>query len=223
MPVISVICSKGGSGKSTSATLLAIEFARTNDVVLIDADPNQGVVRWSQRAAIPGRLKVRGEVDETNIGDAIVEASRNVPIVIVDCEGRGGVTTTFAVGHSDLVIIPAQGSMLDAEEVVKSLKMVENVGSMKQRRIACAVLFTRTSPSLNPRTLRAIRDELVEGGVRVFDARLDDREAFRAIFSFGGTLDDLTAQNVSNIAKARDNAAVFAQEVKQMIAEGMEG
>ena len=42
---------------------------------------------------------------------------------------------------------------------------------------------------------------------------MHEREAFRAIFSFGGTLESLDAAQVSNLQAAVVNARAFAGEV----------
>ena len=61
MPTISFASSKGGAGKSTSAVLLATELAqRGTSVIVIDADPNQPVLRWSRKPGKPENLAVIG-------------------------------------------------------------------------------------------------------------------------------------------------------------------
>ena len=81
------------------------------------------------------------------------------------------------------------------------------------RTIPTAVLFTRTSAALKPRSLRVIADELAQAGVKVLDVQMHERDAFRAIFSFGGSLADLDPTQVSNIPAAVANARAFAREV----------
>ena len=55
----------------------------------------------------------------------------------------------------------------------------------------------------------------------VFQQRLQpgkhEREAFRAVFAFGGTLSTLDPANVSNLKAARVNAEAFAVEAMGMI------
>jgi chromosome partitioning protein len=58
MPVISIMTTKGGAGKPLlrfSGTGLAEQGA---DVCLIDADPNQPLVRWAEEANLPSNLSV---------------------------------------------------------------------------------------------------------------------------------------------------------------------
>ena len=54
---------------------------------------------------------------------------------------------------------------------------------------------------------------LAQAGVRVLDVQMHERDAFRAIFSFGGSLADLDPAQVSNIPAAQANARAFAREV----------
>ena len=67
MPVISFANSKGGSGKTTSALLLACELANAKPVTLIDADPRQPISRWATMGNVPSGLTVVSNVTEKNI------------------------------------------------------------------------------------------------------------------------------------------------------------
>src|SRR6516164_5239514 len=59
MATISFASSKGGAGKSTSAVLLATDLAQHDTTVtIIDADPNQPVLRWSKKPGKPQNLTV---------------------------------------------------------------------------------------------------------------------------------------------------------------------
>ena len=79
--------------------------------------------------------------------------------------------------------------------------------------IPTAVLFTCTSAAIRPRTLASIEVEFAANGVSVLKTRLHDREAFRALFSYGGTLANLDPSSVRNVPAAIKNAQAFAQEV----------
>ena len=47
--------------------------------------------------------------------------------------------------------------------------------------------------------------------------QMHEREAFRAIFSFGGTIDSLNAGQVSGLDGAMKNARAFAAEIVGML------
>jgi chromosome partitioning protein len=219
MPVIAFISPKGGVGKTTAATLLATQLARKARVIVIDADPNRPIATWQKISGPVENLDVMTDVTQDTIIDKIEEAANEVPFVIVDCEGTASLTVAYAIGSADLVIVPTQGSQLDAKEAARALTLVKHQEKQSRREIPHAVLLTRTNPVIRPRTLTAIRDQLLNHGVRMFDKQLHEREAFRALFSFGGTLEALPRDQVANVDKAIANARAFATEVITMLQE----
>ena len=214
MPTIVFASPKGGAGKSTSAVILATELAgKGAGVTIIDADPNKPVSRWAKRPGKPGSLSVITDVTEDSIMDQIEQASRQSAFVIVDLEGTASLMIGYAISRADLVIIPTQGSQLDATEAVKAIKLVRNMEKTAGKAIPAAILFTRTSAAIRPRSLQAIEAEFSNSGVKVLDTQMHERDAFRAIFAFGGSLSDLERGQVSNIPAAVANARAFAGEV----------
>ena len=218
MPTISFASSKGGAGKSTSAVLLATELAqRGTSVIVIDADPNQPVLRWSRKSGKPENLTVTGGVTEETLIDVIDEAARKAAFVIVDLEGTASVMVAHAMTRSDLVIIPTKGSELDAVEAIKVIRFISRQERAYNRRIPYAVLFTQTNPAVRPRTLKSLEADLLKQGIAAFGTSLHERDAYRAIFSFGGTLAGLDKNLVRNVPAAIGNAREFMAEVVAML------
>lgn len=214
MPTVVFASPKGGAGKSTSAVVLASELAQKGaGVVIIDADPNRPVSAWADRPGRPDSLSVLSEVTEESIIDEIENAAARAPFVVVDLEGTASLMVAYAVSRADLVIIPVQGSQLDAAEAAKAIRLIRRQEKAFTRTIPHAVLFTRTSAAIRPRTLQHIRSELDRAGVRILNTQMHEREAFRAIFSFGGTLATLEANQVANLPAAITNARALAAEV----------
>ena len=218
MPVICFASSKGGVGKSTGAVLLAAELARKGaQVVIIDADPNRPVATWARRPGKPEQLSVLSSTTESTVIDDIEAASARAPFVIVDLEGTASMTVAYAISRADLVVIPSQGSQLDAAEAAKAIRLIRQQEKAFGRSIPHAVLFTRTSAAIRPRTLQHIRSEFDGHGVPTFGTQIHEREAFRAIFSFGGTVDTLTAGQVSGLNGAIANVRDFAAEIVALL------
>jgi chromosome partitioning protein len=219
MPTISFASSKGGAGKSTSAVLLATELAqRGTTVTIIDADPNQPVLRWSRKPSKPETLTVIGGVSEETLIDAIDEAALATAFVIVDLEGTASVMVAHAMTRSDLVIIPTKGSELDGIEAAKVIQFIGRQERVYNRKIPFAVLFTQTNPAVRPRTLKSLEADMLKQGIPVLATALHERDAYRAIFSFGGTLSGLRPDLVRNIPAALGNAREFMAEVVTMLA-----
>ncbi len=214
MPVISLVSSKGGVGKTTSAVVLASEFsAAGRKVVLIDADPNKPLDAWSRLRPLPENLRVVMDDSAETIIDTIEDARATADFVIVDLEGTATDRIGFAVARSDLVLIPLQSSVLDAAEAAKSVKLVRQMWRVANREIPYRVFFTRVPPAIRERTARDIEQQFTGAAIPVLPATLIDRAAYRTLFSVGGTLQDLEGSDVSGLKSARENARDYAQAV----------
>lgn len=214
MPTIAMVTPKGGAGKSTSAAVLGSQLAlRGAAVTVIDADPNKPLSDWAKQPGRPENLTVLADVTEETIIEEIESAAQKTPFVIVDLEGTASMTVAYAVSRADLVIIPTQGSQLDAKQATRAIKLIQQQERAFARKIPYAILFSRTSEAIRPRTLQHIRNEFAKHGVPAFTVHMHEREAFRAIFSFGGTLEGLNPKLVSNLDAAISNARAFAAEV----------
>ena len=219
MPTIAFVSPKGGVGKTTAALLLASQLARGAKVCIVDADPNHPIAAWAKGTQLPENLSVMADVDEDNILDRIEDAAASAPFVIVDLEGTAAKIVLLAVSQADLVIIPMQGSQLDAEQASRAIRVLKQHEKMTGRAVPFGVLLTRTSPIIRTRTMGHIQGGLVDAGVPMFGVQLHEREAFRAIFSFRRTLENLDPKDVSNLDKAIANAEQFTVEVIEQLRE----
>lgn len=214
MAVISFVSSKGGVGKTTSAVVLAGEFAAAGrKVALIDADPNRPLEAWSRLRPLPETLRIIVDDSAETIIDTIEDARADADFVIVDLEGTATDRIGFAVARSDLVLIPLQSSVLDAAEAAKSVKLVRQMWKVANREISYRVFFTRVPPAIRERTARDIERQFSGAAVPVLPATLIDRAAYRTLFSLGGTLHELETSDVSGLVTAKENAREYAQAV----------
>lgn len=219
MPTIVFATSKGGAGKTTATIILASELARQGEdksisIALIDADPNQHSANWAKKEGVPSNIKLIKSTNEENILDDIEKAESESDFVLVDLEGTASMAVASAISRADLVIVLCQGSQDDADEAVKTIKLIRNQSRVLNRDIPFSILMTRTNAAITPRNYLYIVNQFKEAGVDLFECSLIDREAFRAIRSFGGTVNSLNPKEVSGIEKAIDNAMAFAEEVK---------
>jgi chromosome partitioning protein len=222
MHTIVFASSKGGAGKTTAAIILASELAQQGkkkniNITMIDADPNQHSAKWALKQGCPKNIDIIQGSDEESIIDDIEKANAKSDFVIVDLEGTASMAVASAVSQADLVIILCQGSQDDADEAVKTIKLIKRQEKVLRRDIPFSILLTRTNPAITPRTLKHIVKEFTEANIDIFKSSLIDREAFRAIRSFGGTVNQLNPKEVSGIEKSIDNARYFAEEVKQKL------
>lgn len=214
MPVISFANPKGGAGKTTTALILATQLAENGaSVTIIDADPERWISQWGALPGKPDNIAITGGVTEESIVDQIEEASAYSQFVIVDLEGTASLMVANAIGMSDLVLIPAQGSSMDARGGAKTIRLISNQAKMARRAIPHCVVLTRTSAAVRSRALKNVQEQLAANGIEVCRVPIVERAAYRDLFDYGGTLADLSPSQVSNVEKACINAREFAGEV----------
>mgnify|MGYP003146970019 CR=1 FL=1 len=213
MPTIVFASPKGGAGKTTAALLLGLQLSKLYPVTIIDADPNHPISRWASGGNKPETLTVDSASDEDNILDRIEEAAATTPFVIVDLEGTASKIVLLAVSQADLVLIPTQGSELDASEASRAIRVVRQHEKMARRELPFAVLLTRTNPRIRSRNLRHIQTSLIDIGIPLMESELNEREAFKSVFAYRQTLEGLDPIEVANLTKAGQNVEDFVSEI----------
>ena len=214
MPTISFANPKGGAGKTTAALILASELASKGaHVTVIDADPEHWISGWGTLPGKPETLQVVKDVSEESIMDQIDHAASRSQFVIIDLEGTASLMVANAISLSDLVIVPVQGSSMDARGGAKTVRLIKNQERATRRKIAFSILLTRTGAAVRTRALRNVQDQLTRAGVDMFTTSLVERAAFKELTDFGGTLKDLDPGQVANIDKAVENAREYVGEV----------
>jgi chromosome partitioning protein len=223
MPTIAFVSPKGGAGKTTSAFLLSTALAKLYDVTVIDADPNHPIQTWANGGHTPPRMNIISDVDEDTIIERIEDAAELTTFVVVDLEGTASKIVVMAISQADLVIVPTQGSQLDANEASRAIRVVLQSQKMTKTETPYAVLLTRTSPSIRTRTQAHIQKGLIGAGIPVLNTELNERDAYRAVFSFQQTLDGLNPAEVPNLDKAKLNVWEFVHEIVERLKAVEEG
>lgn len=221
MPVISFANPKGGTGKSTSALILALEMAhRGGKVALVDCDPNQVTAGWAQARKEQG-LEVPFEAianpGEDKIIDVLDKLAKTTPFVIVDLEGTASLMMSRTMSRSDLTIIPMQASPVDAKQAARAVALVRAEEKMLRREIPMRILMTRNNPAIKTRDEKAIVEQLEAANVPMLEIPLHERAAFRAVFTYNKTLRELSAKESAGLPRARENAEGYAYYVVKAI------
>jgi chromosome partitioning protein len=218
MPVISFANAKGGAGKTTAALLLATELAHQGHrVTLIDADPQHWISQWHEMTGAVRNITIVTEVTVASLQCHLREMASQTDYFIIDLAGARDALVTTAIGLSDHVMIPVQGSAMDAKGAAQILDLLSLMKEKAGLTIAHSVVLTRVTPMVTTRSLLAIKGLLAQRGVTVLNTPIGERTAFRELFEVGGTLHTLDTAKVSNLEKARDNARALADEVKRLM------
>jgi len=213
MPVISFVSPKGGAGKTTAALLLSTELAQKGiPVTVIDADPEQWIRRWGEGGQIPAAMSIADRPTEETIIEQIDRARTGSAFVVVDLEGSSNMLVAYAISRSDLVVIPTQASTMDGKSAARAIKLVKQQERGFSKTIPFAVLFTRTSAAIKSRMQANLVEQLSKADVPTFHTQLLERNAYKAIFEFGTTLEGLPSRTYK-LDEAIHNARAFAGEV----------
>ncbi len=216
MPVISFANSKGGSGKTTTALLLACHIAQSKPVTIIDGDPRQPITSWSKKEGkVPENLTIVGNITEDNVQQLIEEAASKNPFVIVDLEGTHSRTMGFAIGESDFIVIPCKEQQQDAEAAIQVIRSMQRDFKAMRREVPFALLFTMTK-FVKSRASRIIVDQFKTSPIPTFETEIFERDAYSQIFLRGGTIYDL-GKAVNNVDKAVENIENFMVELVQTL------
>jgi chromosome partitioning protein len=235
MPVIPIAIPKGGAGKTTTALVVALELANLGrTVTIIDGDPNGHIVQWAALPGVPPNIRVVGGksedmkhndtpaiIDEEVTADTIVDQIKvsvaSSAFVIVDLEGTANLMVGLAVSMADLVIIPVQGSHLDAKEAGHMIQLIRDQERLTERQIPYTVLMTRTNPAIIPGSQKYVERTFIERAIPCLCTQLHDREAYRALFSCGGTLLSLKEKGLRNVEAAQNNASALTIEIVEYV------
>ncbi|MCX2723547.1 ParA family protein [Roseibium salinum] len=214
MPVISFANAKGGAGKTTAALLLATEVAaRGKRVTIFDADPQKWITRWYELPNQCPGISVVSEFSPASLTEQILQAAECSDYVVVDLEGTENLIVANALSVSDLVVVPIQGSSMDARGGAKILTLIKKLEKIVRHDIRHCVVLTRTNAAVTTRAMRAVQDFLCAQDIDVLMTPIVERAAFRDLFEFGGGLSNLDPSQVSGVAKARENASLYAAEL----------
>ena len=113
MHFIGVLNTKGGTGKTTLASCLAVRAARDARVAVVDLDPQGSFTDWHGRRGAPDNPALMRGLDRAS--DAVEALKHICPYDFVFFDGPPGsiLVTEDAVRASTLVLIPLRASGLD--------------------------------------------------------------------------------------------------------------
>ncbi|MFT4471974.1 AAA family ATPase, partial [Arthrobacter sulfonylureivorans] len=175
MKTIALCNFKGGSGKTTSAAFLAHAFAQLGrSVVVVDADPQGSLLRWSEEAdwGIP-TLALPTKTIHRQLPGIVGD---RYDIALIDTPGfndRTGIVYA-AIRAADLVVLPMAPTMMELERVPHVLAAVDEVAVSRDIELPHRVLLNRTIT--NASSTQVIRDQLAELGCDVLPTAIPRRE-----------------------------------------------
>jgi chromosome partitioning protein len=129
MRTIAFVSQKGGSGKSTIASSLAVAAHEMEEkVCVIDMDPQGSLMNWA-------RIRAADDIEVLASGAARLPAllasleRRGVTLVLLDTPGAEGAASSAAMQVADLNIVPSRLSLFDLWASAQTRTALEEIGA----------------------------------------------------------------------------------------------
>jgi chromosome partitioning protein len=181
--IVTVATMKGGSGKSTVASCLAVYWhLRGRRPTLIDADPQRSIMRLAARERALGGVAV--------IEDATEDAPRTARriastggLVIIDTPGFRSKTTVECLAAADFLLVPVKPSPFDVDRMLDTLGFLTERTDGRRPLFRCLLTQTTRDSVIS----RHIRSELAEAGLPVLQSEMNNRVAYPEASLWGAT------------------------------------
>ncbi len=181
--IITVATMKGGSGKSTVTSCLAVYWhLRGRRPTLIDADPQRSIMRLAARErALGGVAVIENATEEATMTARRIASTGG--LVIIDTPGFRSKTTLDCLAASDFLLIPVKPSPFDVDRMLDTLGFLTNRTDGRQPLFRCLLTQTTRDSVI----ARHIRSELAEAGLPVLQSEMANRVAYPEASLWGAT------------------------------------
>lgn len=208
--IVIVGCNKGGAGKTTTSTNLAVGLAsRGGDICLVDADPQRSAARWHQdREANSQKPAITLIEKRDNITQTLRSLSERFDHVIVDVAGRNSREMITGAVVADMIIAPHQASQLDLDTLEELQQQTIRIRDLNPE---LAVFIYHAMASTNPTVKEAERKDFLE-----YVAQFDEFKPLESIGHYRKAYKDVIPQGLSVLEYGNEQAT---QEILALIEE----
>jgi chromosome partitioning protein len=126
MHTLTLAASKGGVGKTTLTSALAVEAAKKLHVGLYDIDPQQSLARWHELRDDGDRISI---IVARSTEEALAVATeQGCDLLIIDTPPALMLAIQPAIEVADLVVIPCKPSPIDVESIDPTVELAQTAG-----------------------------------------------------------------------------------------------
>lgn len=176
--ILSILCQKGGTAKTTAALNLAVAaVARGLEVAVIDLDPQVSACDWKD---------IRGDKPPVVASTPVPHLERalkaaddaGADLIIIDTAGRTNDAASAAARSADLILIALQPSLIDLKTLNATLDLIRLAGAKPTRALLTRVRSVGTRQDETAAWLR-------QQGVDVCPAALGERVTYQDAYAHG--------------------------------------
>jgi chromosome partitioning protein len=182
MKTVVLLSQKGGTGKSTIATHLAVCAERDGKkVALFDLDPQASSYKWSQRRKAEQPAVVSAAAAE--LANLLVQAKQQgADLILVDTAGHADASSLHALHHADLVLIPCRPSAADLDAIEDTIELASRA---KPSKSAVVLNAAPTRGQLSEQARVAIEER-----IKVAPVVLGQRSAYASAWIDGRSVEE---------------------------------
>jgi chromosome partitioning protein len=179
--VITIAQQKGGAGKTTLAAHLALAWASTRRVAVIDIDPQGSLAAWfrlrRERADMLGPGFEVAAITGWRVPAEVERQARSHDVVLIDSAPHAETEARLAVRASSLVLVPVQPSPMDVWATRATLELA------RQERVPALIVMNRVPSRAN--LTQAMAAKLAELGAPVARTQVGNRVALASALAEG--------------------------------------
>jgi chromosome partitioning protein len=181
--IITVGNTKGGCGKSTIAVNLAVEFAKTRSVLLVDSDVQASSMSFRAKRE---KDDIQSIAINTPTLHRDLKALNENKIVVVDVGGRDSAIFRSAILAADLLVIPVLPSLYDVWALEDTLSVLAEARVYKEDLKAYILLNQLLANTwLAKDVTEHVQDLKSKHDVKLMDAMLYSRQVYKNCIAAG--------------------------------------
>jgi len=172
MRVIAVVCQKGGTGKTTIATELAVLAANEGlATVVMDIDPQASATIWADdRNGEPPQV-VPAQAPRLSVMLAAAE-KQGAEVVVIDTGPSADSAGLAAARAADIVLVPAKCTIRDLKALGPTIRSIAD--SVPGKRVVIVLSMVPVNGSVTREAIRYLEAARIE----VCPVRLHQRAAY---------------------------------------------
>lgn len=159
--IIVIGCNKGGAGKTTTATNIAVGLAlKGQDICLVDADRQRSAARWQQDRETAGHIPKITLIEKLdNLSETLKTLSGKFEHVLVDVAGHNSREMITGAMVADVLLAPHQSSQMDLDTLEELQEQTQRITDLNP---ALKILVYQAISSPNPSVKEAERNDFLE-------------------------------------------------------------